>query len=145
MYLLLFKELIHEFNLQSLQLLLRRLAAVKLLPVHQPKCDIYVTFGLFRSAEILWELRINNWLRFLFCSFLSVRTAFWYISVLEWTACLAFNARPLQGYWGGYINWNYVVWPTFFSFELFRSSWRSHLCFYFNVVSMLIRTLTTTE
>ena len=61
MFSLLLNELILYFYLPSMQLVLCSVAAVKRLPEHQPKCNLYFSFGPLRSAWIFWEIR-NKWL-----------------------------------------------------------------------------------
>ena len=102
-------------------------------------------FGPLRSVIIFWEIR-NKWLVYthILDRFVFIWTPFWFKSVFESTAYLkfvklqyvssGFVAGWLQGHWWGFINRNYVVWPTFLLMNVFIALKGFHFWFLFPCV-----------
>ena len=106
MFSLLLKDLISDFYLTSLQLVLCRVAAVRIsFPIW-----IGPHFDLYQSLN-----RLPIWISQT-CSIFR----------------LAFVAGWLQGHWWGFISRNYVVWPIFLLMNVFTALKGSHFRFLFD-------------
>ena len=88
---LLLKDLISDFYLTSLQLVLRPCGGRKTSPRTSTIVQFIFYFGPLISAIIFWEIR-NKWLvkTHILDRFLFIWTPFWFISVFESTAYLKF-------------------------------------------------------